>query len=869
MAMFKCKMCGGNLEVSEDVRVVECEYCGTNQTVPDGSDEKKTNLFNRANRLRMDCEFDKASGVYESIVSEYPEESEGYWGLCLCKFGIEYVDDAATGKKIPTCHRTNTTSIMDDSDFEQALENADVVAKSVYREEAKAIDRLQRQIISVVESEEPYDVFICYKETDDITKQRTEDSTIAQDIYTELVREGYKVFFSRITLRDKAGTEYEPYIYAALKSAKVMLAIGTKYEYYDAVWVKNEWSRYIAMMSDDSSKHLIPCYKNLDAYDIPKEFKNLQALDIGEMTFLKNLFDNVNRFIPKAKTETVSETIEETVVVQNQTVLQTEPLLKRVFMFLEDGNWASADEYCEKVLDIDPECARAYLGKLLSELNVTKQEHLKNLSIPFGNSNNYQKVIRFGDKELKETLTGYIEFINKRREQAFLCGIYNEAKEIMNQAKEEAEYLKAASLFHSINEYEDASALASKCREKASETASRAEAKRQKAVQRIEMVKDSIACSPNAQAEIHFGIRTDGTIATSGIDDPYYRHELSDWWNVRAISVGEKHVVALLYDGTVRATGDNEYRQCDVFGWNDIVDVKAGGWHTVGLKKNGRVVAVGSNLVRATDVSKWENIVKIAVGKAHTVGLKADGTVVSTTDTGMNRGRVSDWKNVVDIYAFNAKTVGLTKNGKVLIAGDGNIDRYYVENWTDIQSIAMAYKHMVGLKEDGTVVATGDYEEFAGDVLKWKDIVAVSTLNGHTVGLKSDGTVVACGRNDYGQCNVSDWRDIVYISAGAFCTVGVKSNGRVIRAGVEKNVYAHISKWKLFDNLDYLELERKGKIEKRMVMHKIKWEEKRKKLLAEKENLAKELSTLGFFAMGRKKEINTRLSEIEKELNRG
>ena len=54
-----------------------------------------------------------------------PEEAEAYWGLVLCKYGIEYVDDPATGKKIPTCHRSSFDSIMEDSDFEQALENAD------------------------------------------------------------------------------------------------------------------------------------------------------------------------------------------------------------------------------------------------------------------------------------------------------------------------------------------------------------------------------------------------------------------------------------------------------------------------------------------------------------------------------------------------------------------------------------------------------------------------------------------------------------------------------------------------------------------------------------------------------------------------
>ena len=121
MAIIKCKMCGGELELIPGKSVAECEFCGSVQTVPTADSEKKLTLFARANRLRAACEFDKAAGIYENIVSEFPEEAEAYWGLVLCKYGIEYVDDPATGKKIPTCHRSSFESILEDTDLEQAL----------------------------------------------------------------------------------------------------------------------------------------------------------------------------------------------------------------------------------------------------------------------------------------------------------------------------------------------------------------------------------------------------------------------------------------------------------------------------------------------------------------------------------------------------------------------------------------------------------------------------------------------------------------------------------------------------------------------------------------------------------------------------
>ena len=282
MAVYRCKSCGAALEIKEGQSVVTCDYCDVVQTVPNANDEKKMTLFTRANKLRSACEFDKAAGIFESIIAEFPEEAEAYWGLVLCKYGIEYVDDPKTGKKIPTCHRSSYDSVMDDGNFELAMENADEVARRVYLSEAKAFEEIRKGIIKISSTEEPYDIFICYKETDSEGK-RTLDSVIAQDLYMRLTDKGYRVFFSRITLKSMLGEQYEPYIFAALNSAKIMLAVGTSYEHFHAVWVKNEWSRFLELMKKDNSKRLFPCYREIDPYDMPKEFAGLQGQNMAEI----------------------------------------------------------------------------------------------------------------------------------------------------------------------------------------------------------------------------------------------------------------------------------------------------------------------------------------------------------------------------------------------------------------------------------------------------------------------------------------------------------------------------------------------------------------------------------------------------------
>ncbi len=398
MAVFKCKMCGGDLDIKKGLNVCECEYCGTKQTIPALDNEKKLNLFNRANRLRFNSEFDKAATIYENIIAEFPEEAEGYWGLVLCNYGIEYVDDPATAKKIPTCHRAAFDSVTKDENYALALEYADVVAQKVYRDEAREIDRIMSEILSISKNEKPYDIFICYKETDEVGN-RTIDSVIAQDVYDALTDRGYRVFFARISLEDKIGQMYEPYIFAALNSAKVMLAFGTKYEYFHAVWVKNEWSRFLKLTAKDKSKALVPCYKDLDPYDMPDEFKALQAQDMGKVGAIQDLVRGIEKLIPKQ----ISAPAQEPTVIPGApaptATVTTDSLIKRAFMFLEDGEWDNANTYCEKVLDIDPENAQAYLCKLMVDLRFRKQADFDGCLFDFSENKNYKKVIAFGDSD--------------------------------------------------------------------------------------------------------------------------------------------------------------------------------------------------------------------------------------------------------------------------------------------------------------------------------------------------------------------------------------------------------------------------------------------------------------------------------------
>ena len=358
MTVFKCKMCGGSIDVVNNESVAECEYCGTKQTLPKMDDEKRINLYNRANHFRQQCAFDKAEQIYEKIVAEMPDDAEAHWSLVLCRYGIEYVEDPSTLERVPTCHRASYDSIFDDIDYIEAVNKADTVAMSLYQKEAAKIDRIQKGILEISQKEKPFDIFICYKETDSIG-ERTLDSVKAQEIYDTLTDKGYKVFFSRITLEDKLGQSYEPYIFAALNSAKVMLVVGANPDYINSVWVKNEWSRYLKIMSKKKDRTLIPCYLNMSPYELPDEFSYLQGQDMSKIGFMQDLVKGIGKLIPKN-----NHTVQKTTAVPDVDN-KIKGLINLIGFAIEEKNWDKADDLCEQIMMAQPDSAFYYVFKMI------------------------------------------------------------------------------------------------------------------------------------------------------------------------------------------------------------------------------------------------------------------------------------------------------------------------------------------------------------------------------------------------------------------------------------------------------------------------------------------------------------------------
>lgn len=767
--MLRCKLCGGNIIVGESKSYGTCDSCGSTMTLPVVKEERLVNMFNRANHYRQQNEFDKAQATYESILSEDGKNAEAYWGVVLSKFGIEYVEDPSTHKRIPTCHRVQSISVLKDLDYQKALENAtDEYSRSLYEQEAAVIAQIQKNILEIANKEEPFDVFICYKETDN-TGKRTVDSTIAQDIYYQLEREGLKVFFARITLEDKLGSAYEPYIFAALNSAKVMLVVGTKPEHFNAVWVKNEWSRYLTLIKENPKKVLIPAYKDMDAYDLPEEFSHLQSQDMSKIGFLQDLIRGIQKITSAGMAAPVSSQAHTTVIGAQ---IQTEPLLERAFLCLEDSDWKKADGLLEQVLNVDPKNAQAYMGKLMVVLNISKESLLQENSEPLTGYADYQKALRFANPEQKRIWESYNQAIVDRKEKERI-----EAERLAQEKRIEEEKLAEQMRIQA---------------EKLAKQRSLEEKKRKDKQKKIytlagivimlfiigAVIRNQINVYQSEQAakiQLQEQLKEEQEKSTPeyalysrGIDYMSignYKDAFSSFKQIKGYKDADEKV--------------NQISEmiCQMYQKPYIMTATINDNYIIGLKEDGTFGSLSGELKFAYgDLSTWSNLTAFSFSGNYILGVNKEGRIVENSDP-QRRPNLSGWGDVVSIWACGNWGACVNRDGTVAVSDfEGSVNNISPQNdWHDIAALSDGDK-LIGLSKDGKVfeLEDGDGTIVQHQIAGWNEIVAVTGGRDHTVGLKKDGTVVAIGENTEGQCNVTDWRDIVAIFAKNDYTVGLK-----------------------------------------------------------------------------------------------
>ena len=204
------------------------------------------------------------------------------------------------------------------------------------------------------------------------------------------------------------------------------------------------------------------------------------------------------------------------------------------------------------------------------------------------------------------------------------------------------------------------------------------------------------------------------------------------WNNVKEIALSDKHVVAILENGEIKAAG---------FPGDQTSD--------------GTDYKTGLTLTGSCDVFDWSGIKQIAASNSLTVGLKEDGTLVTA---GTSEYDLTSYSNLESIWYGGGSMFAVTKEGKPL--------------------------QLYGSTSYGQ-----------NNTATWENLIQIAPGSQHTAGLRADGTVVAVGSNFSGQCDVEDWNDVVKIAAGPSATVGLKKDGTILMAGTLPDDVWALTEW--------------------------------------------------------------------------
>lgn len=148
----------------------------------------------------------------------------------------------------------------------------------------------------------------------------------------------------------------------------------------------------IALRYNNAMKSITDTREDHDIVGAPPEERYLEPADSGDDYIVS--MEQASAFRPDALSAA-------------EVPAELAPLLERAYLFLEDGEWAKADEYCERVLDKSPRISLAYLGKFMAEKHVRTREELPDVPIDLEGDRNYSKAVRFASPDLADVLTRY------------------------------------------------------------------------------------------------------------------------------------------------------------------------------------------------------------------------------------------------------------------------------------------------------------------------------------------------------------------------------------------------------------------------------------------------------------------------------
>ena len=296
MTLHECYNCGAPLDITAAKNgVITCSFCGSVYTLPkDGQSDAVVRLISAGQTALDLCRFDDALTAFTKAIELDGSEPEAYWGRALARNRVQYLRDTVNNRLQPICHKVTDEKFTADPDCRKALNLATPEQRAAYGKKAEEIDYIRREFYALKKSGLTYDSFICVKVTDE-NGNPTRDSLDATRLYMELQRNGYKPFFSEYETGSRTGADYEALILYALHAAPCLIVVCSDEKYLETKWVRNEYTRYIAMLADEEKERdsVTIAYKGKVIEKLPGIRGKIQGIDLAEVAAI----DRIRAFI--------------------------------------------------------------------------------------------------------------------------------------------------------------------------------------------------------------------------------------------------------------------------------------------------------------------------------------------------------------------------------------------------------------------------------------------------------------------------------------------------------------------------------------------------------------------------------------------
>ncbi|MGN0771513.1 MAG: tetratricopeptide repeat protein [Christensenellales bacterium] len=302
---LECQICGGPLIKTND-DCYECTHCHSKFEIDltKVSDELLINL-NRAASNRRKAKFDEAAEDYEAILEDNPDNFDAAWGLMLANKHITHIKNGEDVQ--PILYDAGAQSIFDNAYYKKAMSICPFPDE--YVRKAMQLDALRGKAYQQLKKDNT-DILICC-----IDKQGryTDEINLAQTLVKVLgLRTKKNVFWTGTNLANVNRSDYEPYLYAAIKKAKVLIVLTSSLENCCDPQLESIWKRFIRFAKEESDKNVFLALAGCDVDDMPKELKKVKTFDVQDGNF-NALLDTVQKLFetPKKEEKKAKASVEE------------------------------------------------------------------------------------------------------------------------------------------------------------------------------------------------------------------------------------------------------------------------------------------------------------------------------------------------------------------------------------------------------------------------------------------------------------------------------------------------------------------------------------------------------------------------------